>query len=178
MIDIKEYWSPIIREIKEFRKIAEIENPELTKLWQEIESIVNDQFIETATERGIARREKILNVVPFADDTLESRRFRVQGMWNEKLPYTYRVLLEKLENLCGEDGYRVILNAGEYTICIKVAIVAKRMIDAVTEIAERMLPANLAITVELLYRQHDTLGQYTHGYLGGYTHHELREEVI
>lgn len=178
MIDIKEYWPPILQEIKEFQKIAEIENPELTKLWQEIESIVDDQFIETATERGIARREKILNVIPFADDTLESRRFRVRGLWNEKLPYTYRVLLEKLENLCGEDGYKVILNAGEYTICIKVAIVAKRMIDAVKEITNRMLPANLAINVELLYRQHITLGEYTHEYLGQYTHYDLREEVI
>lgn len=178
MTDIKEYWPYIIQEIREFRKIAEIENPELEKLWQEMENTVDDQFIETATEKGIARREKILNVVPFADDTLESRRFRVRGLWNEKLPYTYRVLLEKLENLCGDDGYKVILDAGNYTVCIKVAIAAKRMIDAVKEIADRMLPANLAITVELLYRQHITLGQYTHGYLGGYTHHELREEVI
>lgn len=178
MIDIQEYWPTVLQEIKEFRKIAEIENPELEKLWQEIENIVDDQFIETATERGIARREKILDVMPFADDTLESRRFRVRGLWNEKLPYTYRVLLEKLENLCGKDGYKVMLSSREYTIIIKVALTAKRMIDAVKEVTNRMLPANLVITVELLYRQHLTLGKYTHEYLKQYTHHQLREEVI
>ena len=109
---------------------------------------------------------------------MESRRFRVRGLWNEKLPYTYRVLLEKLENLCGKDGYKVELNTREYTICIKIALTAKRMIDSVKEVTNRMLPANLVITVELLYRQHLTLGKYTHEYLKQYTHHQLREEVI
>ncbi len=178
MIDIKEYWPPIIRELKEFRKIAEIENPELEKLWQEIENIVDDQFIETATERGIARREKILGVVPFADDTLESRRFRVRGLWNEKLPYTYRVLLEKLENLCGADGYTISLNTEEYSLDIKIELTKKRMFDAVSEIVKRMIPANIDITIELRYNQHSTLNQFKHSYLQSYTHSNLRNEVI
>jgi len=178
MIDIKEYWPPIIREIKEFRKIAEIENPELEKLWQEIESIVDDQFIETATERGIARREKILNVVPFADDTLESRRFRVQSIWNDKLPYTYRVLLERLDSLCGPDGYVMELNAGEYSLCIKLEITTKRMFDEVVRITRQMVPANIVITVELKYNQHLTLANFTHEQLSQYTHYQLRNEVI
>ncbi len=82
MTKIADLWPPIMQELREFQKIAEIENVFFEKLWQEIENIVDDQFIQTATEKGIARREKMLKVVPFADDTLETRRFRVQGLWN------------------------------------------------------------------------------------------------
>ena len=109
---IRDLWPPIMQELDAFKKIAEIEDSIFEQLKQEIEGIVNDQFISTATEKGIARREMMLKISPFADDTLETRRFRVQGVWNDKLPYTYRVLLERLDSLCGPDGYVMELNAG------------------------------------------------------------------
>lgn len=69
-----------------------------------------------ARETGIARRETMLHIVPFADDTLEDRRFKVQAMWNGKLPYTYRILVEKLDNLCGPGNYVLHLNHGSYSL--------------------------------------------------------------
>jgi hypothetical protein len=178
MTKIADLWPPIMQELREFQKIAEIEDVFYEKLWQEIESIVNDQFISTATEKGIARREKMLNVSSFADDTLETRRFRVQGVWNDKLPYTYRVLLERLDSLCGPDGYVMELNAGEYSLNIKIELTKKRMFDEVVRITRQMVPANLVITVELRYNQHLTLANYTHEQLSQYTHYQLRNEVI
>lgn len=178
MTRIQDFWPSIMQEKQELKKIAEIEDPLYEQLWQEIENIVDDQFIQTATEKGIARREKMLKVSPFADDTLETRRFRVQGLWNEKLPYTYRVLLEKLDSLCGPDGYAISLNAGEYNLDIKVELTRKRMFDEVIKITRQMVPANIVVTVELRYNQHLTLANFTHGQLGQYTHHYLRNEVI
>lgn len=175
---ILDLWPPILQEIREFQKIAEIEDVDLEALRQELENIVDDQFIQTATERGIARREKILRVTPFADDTLDSRRFRIRGLWNEKLPYTYRTLIEKLDNLCGADGYVITLDEGEYSLNVKVELTARRMLDAVSETAKRMLPANIAVTVELRYNQYSTLSQFTHTHLATYTHNQLRNEVI
>lgn len=178
MMQIQNCWPPILQEIKEFRKIAEIENPILEKLLKEIEKIVDDQFIQTATEKGIARREKLLGIAPFFDDTLETRRFRVQGLWNEKLPYTYRVLLERLDSLCGSDGYVISLNAEEYSLNIKVELTKKRMFDEVVKITRQMVPANIVVTVELRYNQHNTLAKFTHDQLRQYTHYQLRNEVI
>jgi len=177
-MSIKDLWPPIIQELDAFKKIAEIEDSLFEQLKQEIESIVNDQFISTATEKGIARRERMLKISPFADDTLETRRFRVQGMWNDKLPYTYRVLLERLDSLCGPDGYVIELNAGEYSLNIKIELTKKRMFDEVVRIARQMVPANIVITVELRYNQHLTLANFTHGQLGQHTHYDLRNEVI
>ena len=178
MTKIADLWPPIMQELKEFQKIAEIEEAFFERLKQEIENIVDDQFIQTATEKGIARRERMLKISPFADDTLETRRFRVQGVWNDKLPYTYRVLLERLDSLCGPDGYVMELNAGEYSLNIKIELTRKRMFDEVVKISRQMVPANIVVTVELRYNQHMTLVNFTHNQLAQYTHYHLRNEVI
>ena len=178
MMQVQEYWPQVIKEYREFEKISTAENPELESIWQEIGNVLDDQFIRTATVNGIARREKMLHITPFADDTLESRRFRVQALWNERLPYTYRVLVNKLDNLCGEDGYVISLNAGAYTLDIKIELTMKRMFDEVTKVVRQMVPANLVITVELMYNQHSKLAQYTHNQLSAFTHNQLRNEVI
>lgn len=175
---IKDLWPPIMQELKEFQKIAEIEDSFFEQLKQEIQNIVDDQFIQTATEKGIARRERMLKISPFADDTLETRRFRVQGVWNDKLPYTYRVLLERLNSLCGPDGYVIELNPGEYSLKIKIELNKKRMFDEVVKITRQMVPANLHLIVELRYNQHMTVGQLTHGALSAYRHIDIREEAI
>lgn len=178
MTKIMDLWPPIMQELREFQRIAEIEGPLFEQIEQAIEDIVNDQFIQTATEKGIARREKMLKVVPFADDTLETRRFRVQGLWADKLPYTYRVLVERLDSLCGPDGYVIELDAGQYSLNIKIELTKRRMFDEVVRITRQMVPANLVITVELRYTQHLTLANYTHGQLSQYTHYQLRNEAI
>ena len=178
MTKIMDLWPPIMQELMEFQKIAEIEEPFFEQLKQEIQNIVDDQFIQTATEKGIARRERMLKISPFADDTLETRRFRVQGVWNDKLPYTYRVLLERLDSLCGPDGYVMELNAGEYSLNIKIELTRKRMFDEVVRFTRQMVPANIVITVELRYNQHLTLAYFTHEQLSQYTHNQLRNEVI
>jgi len=178
MKQIQEYWPSVLQEIEEFKELANAENIEIKGLKESITNLIDDQFIETATERGIARREKIFKITPYADDNLETRRFRVLARETNNLPYTYRVLIEKLDQLCGKDGYVITLNAGEYTLNIKIELVAKRMFDEVDKLVRRMAPANLVITVELRYNQHLTLSQFTYAQLSQYTHKQLREEVI
>ncbi|NLY46758.1 MAG: DUF2313 domain-containing protein [Tissierella sp.] len=178
MKKVEEYWTSILQEVKEFKEIANVENPELEAAWKSTVDLIDDQFIKTATERGIARREKILKITPFADDDLESRRFRVLARENDKLPYSYRVLENKLDQLCGEDGYIVTRNVGEHTLKIKIELTRKRMFDEVDKLVRKIAPANLIITIELRYNQYKTLGRYTQGQLSKYTHSELREEVI
>lgn len=178
MIKVQDYLPNVIKDYREFKNIAAAENPELQLLRDEIEFLLGDQFIATATERGIARRERILKITPFANDTIESRRFRVQALWDERLPYVYRVLISKLDSLCGENGYELTLNAGAYSLKIKIELTMKRMFDEVSKVTRQMVPANLVVVIELRYNQHAILGDVTHGQLRSYTHEELRNEVI
>lgn len=68
-MDLQKYWPRIVKDLEEFQAIANAENVEIEDLNQSLQNLMNDQFITTATETGLARREAILKVRPYADDT-------------------------------------------------------------------------------------------------------------
>ena len=72
-IDLKEYLPDVLKDVQEMRAIMEAETPEVQAIWDACENCMNDQFISEATENGVARREKMLGITPFATDTLDDR---------------------------------------------------------------------------------------------------------
>lgn len=178
MSRLAEYWIDQIKNTEEFKLLDTIEEIELDKLQQAITDLIDDQFIETATLKGVERREKILRLTPFYDDTLESRRFRVLTQWNSSLPYTQKALIKLLEQLCGESGYKFEINYGEYTLKVGLALSIKRMEQEVASRVRKMVPANMLVNVELMYRKHEALRLYTHEKMATYSHYTLREETI
>ena len=175
---IKDYWIEEIQKVKEFDAIAVVEDGEIKSVNNELKALVDDQFIETATEKGIARREKILSLTPFADDTLESRRFRVLSKFGYNGAYTYRSMIERLTQLCGENGFAVNLNHNEYTLVVHVDLAVKRMEEEARDLIRKMAPANLIVTVELRYRKHKEIKGYTHSQLRQFSHKGLREDGL
>jgi len=135
-----------MQELKEFQKIAEIEEPFFERLKQEIKNTVDDQFISTATEKGIARREKMLKVVPFADDTLETRRHRILLKYLDQLPYTYRRLLQYLASI--SSNFKVTLNNDAYELFIQILLTGYPQRDALAAVLGRMIPANLVLKMQ------------------------------
>ena len=73
-IDLKEYLPDVLKDVQEMRAIMEAETPEVQAIWDACEDCMNDQFISEATENGVARREKMLGITPFATDTLDDRK--------------------------------------------------------------------------------------------------------
>ncbi len=177
-MSIKDYWIKEVQNIKEFKVISDLEDAELLNLKQEVANLIDDQFIETATEKGIARREKMLNIQPYSDDTLESRRFRTSVQWNNQGPYTQNQLINRLANLVGDDGYTIALSHESYTLTVKISLGVKRMLNDAEIMVTNMAPCNLIINVDLLYNRHIDLANFTHEYLGTKTHQQLREEVL
>jgi hypothetical protein len=175
---IESYFPDLLKEVKEFQKIAEAENPELTLLWGELGDLLDNQFIDTATKTGVARREKMIRITPKATDTLEERKFRLLARYNENLPYTLRALQSQLTILCGENGYRLEINYGAFILKAKLELTNKKNVQAVGEMLERIVPANMLLSVELLYNQHLTLRKLTHGQMRGYIQRALREEAL
>lgn len=107
VVDIKEYWSSVVAESLEFTVIANAENPEFNYLWEKIYGFVDEIFVQTATEYGVSRMEKVLNIIPFVDDTLDQRKDRIIWQMNLKLPYTMRFLKNILASLVGEENRQV-----------------------------------------------------------------------
>ena len=178
MKSVKEYLIDKILDIKEFELIANAEDNEIKLLNQNIIDLLNDEFIETATDKGIAKRESFFNIQPFADDTLETRRFRLCTKWNSRLPYTYNQLVSRLNTLVGENGYTLSVNHLEYTLTLKINLGQKRMLQEAKNMMKNIAPCNLVVCVELQYNRHIDISKLTHKKLSQKTHSELREEVL
>ena len=104
-VDLVSYLPPFLAEFKEIAVTLEAENPEFVLVWNAAERVLYNEFIETADEYGISRFEKILNILPSKEDTLESRRARVQARWFNTIPYTMKSFLAKLIALCGVEHF-------------------------------------------------------------------------
>lgn len=177
-INLLGYLPDVLKNTKEMQAIMEAETPEIQAIWQACEDCMNDQFIAEATENGVARREKMLRVSPFATDTLDDRKFRILSRYNENLPYTRKGLVQQLAALCGDDRYTITFLTKDFTVKVKVALTAKKQEAAVGEMLERVLPYNMAFTVELLYNQWQRLQGDTWGDVASRTWKEIREEVL
>jgi hypothetical protein len=177
-INLLEYLPGVLREIKEFKALATAENPETIKLWEELENVLDDQFVNESTLNGVKRWEIILGIKALDTDTLDERRFRILSRLNEQLPYTYRNLEDQLSVLCGKDGYKLIIDPNAYALTVKVALTAKKKFSEVGNLLDRVVPCNIVISLLIMYNQHKTLKQFTYKQLSKYTHKQLREDVI
>ena len=81
-------------------------------------------------------------------------------------------------NLCGEEGYVLELLNLEYKVKVRVALKSKKNYRMVEGLLGEVIPANMEIDLSLLYNQHKTLRQFTHGQLTAYTHNQIRNEVL
>lgn len=139
------YLPPIIRNARELVAVTDAENPEFELVFDTSEQVLKNQFIHDSNIDGIKRYEKILGIRPTSDDTLESRIFRVTSRWNEKIPYTWKVLLERLDALCGKDNYTVELRPNEYEVELKVYLPFSGQVNELEYILSYMIPVNMVV---------------------------------
>lgn len=152
-INLLSYWMPVLRKLKEFKEIAKTEEPELRYILEAIDRTLNNMFISTADEQGIKHFESMLGLYPEAGDSLEMRRFRVLAKWNDKVPYTFKELYNRLLSLCGGDisSFDIEEHFTEYWLEVQTHLGVNGMFDEVAELLEEMLPANLEL------RLHNTI---------------------
>ena len=74
---LQDYLPPILLKTYEFPLLCETEQPEIDRLHDAADAVLDAQFISTAGEYAISRYEKIFGVVPQDTDTLDERRFKV-----------------------------------------------------------------------------------------------------
>ena len=94
---IENYQPPLVRAQREMGYITSAENPEFNWLYSILDTAMNDQFIVTATEIGISRWEKILNIKPPAGSTLEQRRAAVMARLLARIPINLEVVRQVVE---------------------------------------------------------------------------------
>lgn len=175
-----DYLPEFLRDVMEFDAVLTLGiQPDISELFDATETAMNDQFIDTATEYGISRWEKMLKIIPKSGQTLDDRRFTIKTRLTEQPPYTLRVLKQKLAVLCNDpNGYSVEVDSDNFIFKIRVALTSRTAFDDVCELVERLVPMNMIIDASLMYNQHKLYNNVNrHGYLSAFTHHELREKV-
>lgn len=173
-----DYLPEFLREIREYKAIlTDAVQPEIVELFDNLERVLNNQFIETSDEYGVSRWEKMLGISPKPTYSLDDRKFGILTKMNEQLPYTTRSMEKRLESLCGKGNYKVDVDANNFTLNVGVALTAQNSYKDVYAMLEKVVPANMVINLYLIYEQNKKWSAYTHEQLSGYTHHVLRNGV-
>ena len=177
-INLKELLPLYLQEYSELAEIMDTETPEFRLLESKHNRMIDNRYITSCDEEGIARFEKILGVTPKSDDTLEDRIFRCLTKWNVCLPYNYAFLERKLKELCGTE-YAIDFDIPGQTMIVKIGIAQKNQYDSVVDILDEIVPCNILLNTELLYNQYKTLKPYPHTgavYTLGIEKHQYSEE--
>lgn len=150
-VDLVSYLPPFLAEYKELAATLAAEDPEFGLAWEAADRALRNGFIATADEYGISRFEKMLGILPEPSDALEDRRARVQSRWHYALPYTLRILREKVsEVLGGEHEFSLGTDFAEaYRLTVVIYAVSGVRTDEVERLLSRMVPANVLYDVVL-----------------------------
>lgn len=142
---------PHLEAMKEFKEADRVCDLQMLKFEEALEALEDDILITTSTEEGIARREKILGIVPLDTQSLELRRDNVMLAWFDVYPYTRLDLQRRLDLLCGHDNYIAKYDAAKQSLTIYIQLVTRERKAAIEELLERVVPLMTTINVEILY---------------------------
>ena len=144
-VELVSYLPEFLAEFKEISTALETENPEFTLVWNAADRTLHNEFIETADEYGLSRFEKNLNILPSKEDTLESRRARVQARWFNSVPCTLKAFISKLISICGKSNFSVTKDYLNYNIKIAVSLEMYGQVEELERIIETMIPCNMTV---------------------------------
>lgn len=163
-VELMAYLPPFMQKYQEPAAALEAVEPEFAIAWDAAHRILYNHFISTADEYGIKRFEKLLGICPTEEDTLESRRSRVQSKWFSKLPYTLRILIQKLTVLCGDTDFTLTDDFEEgYTLTLGTGLELYGQVDELRDMLDTLLPCNIMTSVRNTLPGQMTGKLYAHG---------------
>lgn len=168
----------ILKPIEDFKAVCNECGVELKLLYDHVKQALNDQFVETASKSTISKYENRFGIIPNATDTIDERRFRVLARLTDSPPYTDEYLEKKLNELCGEDNWRIYKDYASYSLLIELSLDSLANTDTVTNLVKQIVPANLNLTVRPYRMRYNELSEYTHDYLSAYTNDQIKYKQI
>lgn len=152
-----DYWIPQIQETKEFKEIASAEQPEVDLLHQEISDFPNEIIVKTATDAGLTKYERVLDIPKTSN--LDIRRFNVLLKLNNKVNLTYRWLENKLQLAVGKNCYQIDLDHDHYILRVSVTADKENILINLKKELRKLIPANLGLEASTL--EHEECKVYT-----------------
>lgn len=135
-----DYWPPVIQAIRDMQEIARIQQPLIDEAWDSASFLMENQFIDTATEEGVAMWEKELGIVPKSTDTLRQRKAKLRLKWVPHNRFTMRWLYEWLKTVCDTEQ---IKKPKTIDYALKLFLPYYADWQTICEDLERYMPCNL-----------------------------------
>jgi hypothetical protein len=179
-VNLLKYLPPYLQQYRELIEIFLAENPEIEYVRSGIDLVLSNQFIASLTEYGCEKWETALNIEPYPEDTLKTRRFRIMSSLLSDIPYTERKLRSFLDKTCGENYYTLNMYYNDYGIQIRIELESMQEQQIVIDSVKQTIPANLVLDVQINFRTHGWLNEnkLTHGAMRAYTHKGIRTIML
>ena len=171
------YLPMFVQEYEQIQQIMDTEQKSVEEAWETADAVMCEQFVEEAQEHAIQRWEKMLGITVMSTESLELRRFEVSMRLKESGIFTMPVLKQMLENICGKNGYKVIVENESYLLLVKLSMEQQKKHQIVETFLRRMLPANIQIQISQ-FNTHLGLSKYTHEYLAQRSYQGVREDNL
>lgn len=141
-----DYLPPVLGRMKDFQVLMDTEQENMNYLWDATKGTLREEFLDSQGIYGITRWEKILNLYPKSTDTLDIRNYRILAKLNERLPFTIRMLRERIHSMIKEGEYQVFCYPDFYLLEVIITGCKLRELQIIRSMIEEMLPLNLIFT--------------------------------
>lgn len=138
------YAPNIYSDIVEMQALLGAEDEEFNILADEMETFKNNQYITTADVDGIVLFENQLGIIADPSiETLEFRKARLINRLSTSTPFTYFFLVERLNNIIGENLYILSINYSDYELVIESSAEDQTWFHEIRVTINSIKPANM-----------------------------------
>lgn len=146
MRQLIDYLPPVIAETLEMQGIMAAEQPQIEKLWDASDFVLDELYILSATDIGLRRWERILGLS--SSGTVEHRRQVILLELMKTLPYTHRTLESYLQGVLGD--VLLSIDYGNYGVSIETGAENEQLLASLYDQLRLMIPANMTLFLEIM----------------------------
>lgn len=178
MIDTIRYFPQHVANIEEFKRIAAVYDKKLQVVWDDLSQMQTNKRFDDMDEEECSKWEQMLKIKITGEETLGDRRRNIKGIWASGLPYTARKFKEVLDAMVGPEYYLLDINQANKTLKVDLMLDVIMKDTYIYNLMRAMAPADMIVTVSIVFNRNRTFKGYTNADLKKYTNHELKTSKI
>lgn len=178
MMDTIRYFPQHIANIEEFKRIAVVYDKKLQVVWDDLSQMQTNKRFDNMDEEACSKWEQMLKIKITGEETLGDRRRNIKGIWTSGLPYTARKFKEVLDAMVGPEYYLLDINQANKTLKVDLMLDVIMKDTYIYNLMRAMAPADMIVTVSIVFNRNRAFKGYTNADLKKYTNHELKTSTI
>ena len=178
MIDTIRYFPQHVANIEEFKRIAAVYDKKLQVVWDDLSQMQTNKRFDNMDEEACSKWEQMLKIKITGEETLGDRRRNIKGIWASGLPYTARKFKEVLDAMVGPEYYLLDINQANKTLKVDLMLDVIMKDTYIYNLMRAMAPADMIVTVSIVFNRNRAFKGYTNADLKKYTNHELKTSTI